>query len=82
LYDLETQQFFVSLDVVFYENQFPFVSPTTKATSMKRMSNDGDNAYWLDEIEARGVLGKQWAKILNACPLWSGLAKAIIKKAH
>ena len=52
--DLDTQEIYISRDVVFYENQFPFALPTTKASSMERVYNDKDNACWLDEIEATG----------------------------
>ena len=55
---METQQFLISHDVVFYENQFPFALPTTKASSMERVSNDEDNACWPDEIEAIGGIGE------------------------
>ena len=58
LYDLETQQFFISRDVVFYENQFPFALPTTMASSMEKVSNYEDNACWLDEIKATGGIGE------------------------
>jgi len=49
VYDLETRQFFVSQDVVFYENEFPYAGHITEASNPTMMTSYGDSAYWEDE---------------------------------
>ena len=42
-YDLETQQFFISRDVVFYENKFPFASSSTTPSHIGPMIYGGED---------------------------------------
>jgi len=57
LYDSETQQLFVSRDVVFYENVFPFASSLPTPSTMDHMADGGEDGSWElanADMEARG----------------------------